>query len=370
MRRVKYLFVALVVVAALLFTGCGKDDAVVVFISGKYLYVNTDSTNNFVSAFIINRDGTLTELPGSPYATGGLSAGGFYSANRIALARGKGLLFASNVTDSTITVFRINRLNGTLTQIGLPIASGGDMGSGGSLAVDNRGRFLFAGNDNTANISVFAIGADGSLTPVSGSPFAFGASINGITLNVANDLLYVADGGTNAFIVLAIAADGSLAPIAGSPFAYTAGFTLTSFAFSSATLGIAGATGGAYSSYAVDAAGVPTLLATLVIGANNQAISTARNGSLAILSGGNSNQIGVVTVADDGTLTQVAGSPFVTAAPVRGYAAANPRGTFLFATESDRIEAFAVDPDGVLTSLGTFLLNNTGDPKARSLVIY
>jgi len=72
MRRVKYLFVALVVVAALLFTGCGKDDAVVVFISGKYLYVNTDSTNNFVSAFIINRDGTLTELPGSPYATGGL----------------------------------------------------------------------------------------------------------------------------------------------------------------------------------------------------------------------------------------------------------------------------------------------------------
>jgi hypothetical protein len=59
-----------------------------------------------------------------------------------------------------------------------------------------------------------------------------------------------------------------------------------------------------------------------------------------------------------------------TAAPVRGYAAANPRGTFLFATESDRIEAFAVDPDGVLTSLGTFLLNNTGDPKARSLVIH
>jgi 6-phosphogluconolactonase len=360
----------MVTVAGLLLGGCGNDDATVVILkpSGKYLYVDNDATVNAVSGFAIQKDGTLVELEGSPYATGGAATGGYFAANRIALARGKNLLFVSNVVDSTISVFKVNQLKGTLTQIGVPVASGGTMGSSGSLAVSDNGKFLFAANDGTGDISSFAIASSGELTPVTGSPFAIGTDANGINLNLTGNVLYVANGGTASLTALSVAADGSLSPIAGSPFAYTAGGTITSFVLGSSSMGFTGATGGVLSSYSIDATGAPTLLNTLATGGSGQAVTTTRKGGLAILSGGFGSEIIVANVAADGTLTQVAGSPFPTAAQTRGYAVANPKGTFLYASESDRIEGFSIDADGVLTSLGTFLLTNPGG--ARSLTIY
>lgn len=368
MGKFKHLFLVMVAVAGLLLGGCGSDDANIVILnpSGKYLYVNNDAEVNYVSGFVINRDGTLTELEGSPYATGGAAAGGYYASNRIALAPGKGLLFASNVVDSTISVFRVNKLNGTLTQIGAPVASGGNMDSGGSLLVNRSEKFLFAANDTTGSISVFAVSRSGELTPVTGSPFVIGTTTNGINLNLADNILYVASG--TALVAMSVASDGSLSPIAGSPFAYSAGGTLTSFVLGSSTLGLSAATGGMLSSYSIDATGAPTLLNTMNTGTAGQAVTTTRNGTLAILAGGGGGSISVVNVAADGTLTQVAGSPFATAAGSRGRAVANPKSTFLYASETDRVEGFSIDADGVLTSLGTFALTNAG--LARSIVIY
>ncbi len=224
MRRIRNYFLAMVAVAGLLLGGCGSDDATVVILkpSGKYLYVNNDAAANAVSGFAIQKDGTLVELDGSPYATGGVAAGGYYAADRIALARGKNLLFVSNVVDSTISVFKVNQLKGTLTQIGVPVASGGTMGSSGSLAVSANDKFLFVANDTTNDISAFAISSSGDLTPVTGSPFAIGTFTDGINLNLAGNILYVADGGAS-LVALSVASDGSLSPIPGSPFAYTAG---------------------------------------------------------------------------------------------------------------------------------------------------
>jgi len=375
MRSFKHLLLAMVAVAGLLLGGCGDDnDTIVVFPNnGKFLYANNDATVNSVSAFAIRANGTLVELAGSPFATGGAgSIGGYYASNKIALARTKKLLFASNAADSTISVFAMSSVSGELVAIGLPVASGGTMSSGGTLAVDANENFLFVGNSGTNNISVFAIAADGTLTPVLGSPFSIGAGIDaaGLTLNSVGSTLYIGAPAANLLVVMDVAVDGTLTQVAGSPFA----FDTNSFALVSSTLAVGGTAGGILSSYNIDSNGDPVLLDTLTLaGSNNQCVSATRSGSLAILSGGGTNGIAMINLASNGTLSLVAGSPFPTSTATSGYAIASPNGKVLFATEADfgginQIETFVIDSDGALTTRGTYPLDSLG--YTTSLVIY
>lgn len=361
----KFLLFGVIVATMLLISGCSGSDVTPppqsFDATGKYIYVNNDGTPNYVSAFSINADGTLTELTGSPYATNGDGGGGYYAANRIALAPAKRLLFASNISSNTIAVFSINQNNGTLTQVGAPISSGGTMASSGSLAVDKNENYLFAANFGEQSIAVFAIGAGGVLTPVTGSPFNVGLDIDGITMNPAGDILYAI---RPSLAVLRVAADGSLNPIVGSPFPFNG----TSLAFVSSSTLLVADTGGILSSFSIDATGTPALLSNLIVGGNSQCVTTARNGSLAILAGGGNSLISIIDVAANGNLTPVAGSPFATAAAMSGYAVPSPNGTFLYAAELTQIEAFSIAANGALTSLGTFPLTNPG--AAQSLVVY
>jgi hypothetical protein len=382
MSKLMYVLLAIVAVTVMLLSGCGDDNYVSIY-TGKFVYANTESAPNYVSGFAIKADGSLESLPGSIFATGGNGAGiaVYYAAKRIAVAPTRNLLFVSNSADSTITSFTLDPCTGELTAVGTPVASGGTMGLGGSLAVDKDGNFLFVGNDTTGNISVFAIAATGALTPVAGSPFAlppapFGA--DGITLNAVGNTLYVAGanlGLGNALAVMSVAANGTLTAIAGSPFAYTGTGTISSFAFASPTLALAASFGATndVSSYSIGANGAPTLLHSLTLGNNNQAITTARSGQLAVVSGGGLASISIIQVAFDGTLTQVAGSPFTTAAATSGYALVNPSGSFLYATEGNQIEAFKMDSAGALTSINTYPLITPGFITAgfaTGLVIY
>lgn len=375
MRAVKFFLLAMAAVVGLILGGCGggNDSYPIIAYGGKFLYVNNDAAANAVSAFRIKANGMLEEIAGSPFATGGAgSEGGYFAANNIAIARQKKLLFASNTNDDTISVFAINATTGELAPVGAPVASGGDMSGSypsGSLAVDGDEKFLFVGNDGDNTISVFSIAAGGALTPVAGSPFDIGASgVDGITLNTKGKGLYIAAPISNQIVVMNVADDGALTPIAGSPFDYLAGGSVASFVLATPSIGLSGALGGVISSYSIDVTGAPTLLDSLVLGSNSQAISTARRGSLAFLSGGGGNQISVLRVASDGTLTVVDGSPFATDWWTSGYAVPNFTGRYLYVTEEDQIEAFRINLDGGLTSIGVAVLNNPG--YATCAVIY
>ena len=384
MGRFKHLLLALIAVAGLVLGGCGSDNNTIVVVpyNGKFLYVNNDGAANAVSGFAIKANGSLAELAGSPFVTGGAGeTGAYYAVNPIAMAHTKKLLFAANRADDTVTVFQINSVTGELTTVGTPVASGAVMGLGGSLVVDDGENFLFVANDDSAtvdtSISVFAIAADGTLTAVPGSPFALGLpgaglGADGITMNSVGDKLYVAAANDNTLAVLDVAIDGTLAQIPGSPFTvYTGTGGITSFVLTSPTFGLSGSFGGFLGSYNIDSSGAPILLHSLDLGvdvANSQALTSTRRGSLAILSGGSTSMISVVNVASDGYLTLVNGSPFATAAPTSGYALANPSGKSLYATEVDQIEAFLIDSEGSLTSIGTYPLTNPGF--TTSLAIY
>jgi 6-phosphogluconolactonase len=80
--------------------------------------------------------------------------------------------YTANELESTVTAFSYDKATGRLSEIQtLPAITGYDGANGvnypSEVEVDSRGRFLYAANRNGDNIAVFAITADGKLTPSS-----------------------------------------------------------------------------------------------------------------------------------------------------------------------------------------------------------
>jgi 6-phosphogluconolactonase len=80
--------------------------------------------------------------------------------------------YTANELNSTVTAFSYDKASGRLSEIQtLPSITDYDGANGvnypAEVEVDSRGRFLYLANRNGDNIAVFAIGADGKLTPSS-----------------------------------------------------------------------------------------------------------------------------------------------------------------------------------------------------------
>jgi 6-phosphogluconolactonase (cycloisomerase 2 family) len=150
----------------------------------EFVYVesNIQSPNgNSIFAFHRDSDGSLTTVPGSPFPAGG-----------------------TGVQDQSF-VF-------------------GPYDSDQNIAIDASGRLLFAVNSGSDTIAVFHINANGSLSPIQGSPFPSGGT-NPVSLALRGDKLIVVNkNGDFAhesalqpnYTVMRVNPDGSLQPIAGS----------------------------------------------------------------------------------------------------------------------------------------------------------
>src|SRR5208282_3643042 len=178
--------------------------------SGKYLLVTNNSCNNdigCVSVFSIDGgSGALTPV-GSPVPANE------YPSEILITASGK-FVYVTNPTIGAITAFTFSNSDGTLTQLpGSPFSSlpGGGGGAFG-LAVDGSEQFLYVTNPSATNpppyaatngnISGFTIGADGALTPISGSPFtaANGSGPSAITVDPGSTFVYATTTGSSASI--------------------------------------------------------------------------------------------------------------------------------------------------------------------------
>lgn len=134
---------------------------------GHFMYV-ADSANNDVISLSIAGSGALSEVAGSPFAAG---------TKPVAVAvNGTGtFVYVSNSGSNNVSAFKSSA--GVLSEIpGSPFAT---QGSGtvvatqpGFLIVDATNTFLYVSNVASRSIAGFGInGADGSLVPVSTSPF-------------------------------------------------------------------------------------------------------------------------------------------------------------------------------------------------------
>jgi 6-phosphogluconolactonase len=177
-------------------------------VNSKYLYIL--SQGELIAYSLTANSGTLT-----PLGTVTLSA---RVSNLTSTPNGK-FLFSSG-TDG-IHAFQV-AANGTISEIaGSPFATGTDQ----SLAVDPASRFLYAGDENGVGfVDGYIIGTNGALTPMSGSPFPVNPQSTSASLpagiRASGSVVYVALYGVGGIAQLAAnSTTGALTPLVSTPIA-------------------------------------------------------------------------------------------------------------------------------------------------------
>jgi len=181
-------------------------------------------------------------------------------------------------------------------------------------------------NDNTAGtntIGAFDTHADGSLTPLAGSPFAAGgagtgtglASQGAIQIASGGRFLLAVDAGSNQISVLRIRSDGSLSPVPGGIVSSGGQKPVSVAAFGNLVyVANSGAGGSNYTGFRLTFLGrlIPLRGSTVPLAASAQAGDVLFNGTGTKLVGAEigTSLIDSFTVGLNGRLTAAPGSPF------------------------------------------------------------
>jgi len=304
-----------------------------------YLYtVNNDIQQNGIAVLGRNADGSLNEVAGSPFPTGG-----------------KGL-------------------------------SGGDIDQQGAIRVYRN--YVLAVNPGSDSVAVLRKGEDGKLTPIAGSPFPSGGSAP-LSLTVRGDLVYVANQAppfanpTSPPNIMGfkIGHDGKLTPIANSKISFPAGHGPAQVEFSPSgetvvvTSGFQDEATSVVNGYKVQPDG------TLKEGPGSPVHPTGASGDVGFSWNPEGNRVYVynfrgsaVTVFDvdkqTGAVKQIG-----TGHPTRGEAACwtvlSSDGKTLYVANfvSNSISAFDVNADGKLTLLGTTKRRGATRPDTKDMEI-
>jgi 6-phosphogluconolactonase len=288
-----------------------------------HVYVNDNTAGtNTIGAFDQHADGTLAAMSGSPFTAGGAGTGTIVGSQGSLQATSDGrYLFAADAGSNQISVVRV-RPDGTLTPAqGSPVASGGIEPV--SIAVhDGLVYVANEGNGTTgSNYTGFRLNSGGHLTPVAGSTVPLPATANpgDILFNgTGNNLIGIEVGTTDpsTFLIdsFVVGEDGRLTPAAGSPFAAEA----------------AGPFGSEFS---------PTDPGHLYV---SNAHGGAGNGSVSAFS-----------VTGDGTLGSIGASPYADGQTAPCWVEISHDGRYLFAvnTGSTTISSYVIQTDGSLVHL-------------------
>lgn len=323
------------------FTLAGQVSAHPDVVGHVYVNDNTAGTNT-VAGFARHTDGTLTPLPGSPFAVGGAGTG-------------------------TVT------------------------GSQGSIQESSDGRYLLVADAGSNQISVLRLHHDGNLQPVEGSPFSSGGNTP-ISIAVHDRLVYVANsgnGGSN-YTGFRLSGGGHLRPLDDSTYWLPDGSGPGDILFSpdGTRLAATRVNTSLIDSFAVERDGELTPASGSPYAAQGQGpfgsefrptaadqlfISNAHDGK-------NNGTISAYDVAHDGALHSVAGSPFHDNQTAPCWVEISHDGKFLFTvnTAVPSISRFSIAHDGSLTLLGATPFNGGSglrpfdlrlDPSGRYLYV-
>ncbi|HEV8459388.1 MAG TPA: beta-propeller fold lactonase family protein [Gaiellaceae bacterium] len=295
-----------------------------------HLYVNDNTAGaNTISGFDRHADGTLTPLPGSPFAVGGAGTGHGTGSQGALQQSGDGrYLLAVDAGSNQISVLRI-KPNGSLTEAeGSPVSSGGNEPV--SIAVHDRLVYVANAGDGASNYTGFTLNQGGHLRPLAGSNVSLpdGSSPGDVLFNGDGSRLVGTRVNTSLIDSFAVGSSGLLTAAPGSPF----------------TAQGLGPFGSEFS---------PTHISQLFV-------SNAHDGA------GNGT-VSAFTVAQNGALSSIGSSPFPDLQTAPCWVEISHDGNYLFTvnTASSSISRYAIAAGGTLTLLGSTPFSGKGAFDAR-----
>lgn len=291
-------------------TGGSAPDSLALDPAKKFLFVSNVSSSN-ISVFSVNSTtAALTAVTGSPFAAGASPA-------RLVVHPKANFVYAINSSPAEILAYSFDSTTGVLAALkGFPVSLSTSGQSG--LAISPSGQFLYTSNPNTNVITGFSIGTDGTLTQLTPTTSPSKGSPVFLTFDSSSSFLFAVNGGGSlggpSVSTFSVSGTGALTEVAGSP--TTVGTAPVSAVFSQGFLFVLNQTSGTISVFAfTSSTGQLTALkgSPFTVGSHPVSLTTAALGKflIATTTGSSaSGTIAVFSIATDGTLTPVTGSPF------------------------------------------------------------
>jgi 6-phosphogluconolactonase (cycloisomerase 2 family) len=315
-----------------------------------FVLSNEPAGENAVIALDRGADGKLA--PAGRFSTGGSGTGaGLGSQGALVLSADGRWLFAVDAGSDELTLFRVR---GTALEWASRVPTGGDM----PVSVTTHGDLAFVVHAGTADIAGFE--RDGQdLRPIAASrrPLA-GAAPAQVSFDPKGELLVVTEKATNSFSLYRVEDDGRVE----GPFASAAaGETPFGFAFASAELIVVSeAFGGrpgesALSSYRIEGDGIVPVAPVVRDGQTAACwVAIPRHARHAYTTNTGSDNVSIYALGRDGSLGPAAPAAPTGAGSVPTDAAVSQSGRWLHVLDSglDAVSTFRIEGDGTLVDAG------------------
>jgi 6-phosphogluconolactonase len=354
-----HVLLALAILAPLSLTSIGAA-AAAPGVAGAVYVLGNDASGNAVLAFDRAADGTLQAA--GEFATGGLGTGaGLGGQGALVLSANGRWLFAVNAGSNQISAFAVR-------PDGLKLVDVADSGGETPTSLALKGRLLYILNaGGSGNITGFTIGDNGQLRSLPGStqPLSNGGigAAPGpaqVSFSPDGDWLVVTEKNTNLIDVYPVDASG----VAGSPVSYpSTGETPFGFAFSrQGTLVVSDAFGGAagasaLSSYRIEDGKLENISAAV---ATNQTaacwVVISGNGKYAYTTNAGSGSISSYSIDNDGAIRlqeSRAGNSGNGSKPVDMAFSHNSQYLYALNSGTHTVAAFSADGKGNLSAVGS-----------------
>ncbi len=290
-----------------------------------YTYVNDNTAiANTIAGFDRHADGSLTPIPGSPFAAGGAGLGsGLASQGAIQVTSDGRYLLAVDAGSNQISVLRVTG-GGVPVLVGQPVSSGGVQPV--SVAVSQRG-LVYVANSGAggSGYSGFRLNPVGKLIPIPHSTVTVpdGSGVGDVFFNPTGDRVVGTRTGTSEIDSFVVLPNGRLLAAPGSPF-----------------------TGQGLGQLGAEFSPVKP---------RQLFVSNAHNGAL----------LGTVSAYRDGfqgQLTSIGSSPYADFQTAPCWVEISRDGHYLFTvnTGSGNISSYAINHDGSLSLIGSFAISGGG----------
>lgn len=325
--------------------GCGTT-------TSRFVYVAIPAASELAAYREDPNSGVLTALTGSTITAGP-------AVQAVVIHPSKKFLYAANSGESDVSLFTISS-EGALTEVTPRTVVGT---SPTLLVMDSAGELLYVGNSGTNNISVFSINASsGALTPVAGSPFPIGLAPLNMKLSPSGKVLYVTGAGSPGVIEVFGLNAGVLSVIQiAQPGTNPYGLAIDP---SGTHLYTANTGDNSISEFTIASDGSLSELSGSPIGqifTAPLALLVDNSGKYLYVANEGSSNLGAYSIGSDGALTLLTISPFATGAQPN-VITSDPSGKYLFVgnQSSPAIQSFSLDAStGGLTSIASYSVGNT-----------